>query len=276
MKIIGQIFQEENYDVFRRLPDNRDVTQSRINKLIASISEKYILNPIVVNEKMEIIDGQGRFDALRSLGLPIDYTISFGANSEDCRRMNKYNTKWSTMDFATSFAKSGNSNYALFVKACREMGLSISCTLRLANKAGSYYLGEVFMKGDLKFDDADYAAVKRTKDISDDITEALQSNVRKNEAFYTAVKIACETEGYNHERMIKNCKLCRSTYAQMSTVKDQLSEFERIYNYKTRADNRLYFSDYMRNKGSNVRDYANMKTPSTREDDASTLQTLQE
>ena len=65
MKIIGQVFEETNYDAFAKLPDNRDLSPGRLNKLIASISERYILNPIIVNEKMEIIDGQGRLNALR-------------------------------------------------------------------------------------------------------------------------------------------------------------------------------------------------------------------
>jgi GrpB-like predicted nucleotidyltransferase (UPF0157 family) len=38
--------------------------------------------------------------------------------------------------------------------------------------------------------------------------------------------------------------------------------------------NTVYFSDYLRNKGSNVRDYSNQKTPTTREEDASTLKTI--
>jgi hypothetical protein len=274
MKIIGQIFQEENYDVFRRLSDNRDVTQGRINKLVASISEKYILNPIVVNERMEIIDGQGRFDALKSLGLPIDYTISYGASSEDCRRMNKYNTKWSTMDFAISFAKSGNPNYIWFVKTCNDAGLSISSVLRLSNKGSATMLNEMFTRGNLKYTVADYETVIKVKGIADEIADALQCNARKNESFYTAVKIVCETKGYDHARMIKNCKSCRSSYAQMASLKDQLKEFERIYNYKVHTGNRLYFSDYLRNKGSNVRDYSNQKTPTSREEDASTLKTV--
>ena len=91
-KVIGQIFEEENYDIFVKLDDNRDVLSGRLNKLIASISERYVLNPIIVNEKFEIIDGQGRYEALKKLNRPIHYIIAPGAASDDCRRMNKYNT----------------------------------------------------------------------------------------------------------------------------------------------------------------------------------------
>lgn len=258
MKIIGQIFQEENYDVFRRLPDNRDVLGRRLNKLIASISSRYILNPIVVNEKMEIIDGQGRFEAMKALNMPIDYIISHGATSDDCRRMNKYNTKWSTLDFAKSYAKTGNESYISLLNACKLTGYPISKTLRLSGhsaKCNEANKMTSFEKGELKFDETDVKTVLETKKAIDEIVEALQFTGRINDAFIISVKIARETKGYSHDRMLANCRKLRGSYTQMSRIGDQLKEFERIYNYKVKAGNRIYFSDYMRMRGANARDY---------------------
>ena len=133
MKIIGQIFEEENYDTFHRLNDNRDVLSARLSKLITSISERWILNPIIVNEKMEIIDGQGRFEALKRLNKPIPYIISPGATSEDCRRMNKYNNRWSVLDFANSWSKAGKIAYTILLDTCQKTKLSISYVMRLSN-----------------------------------------------------------------------------------------------------------------------------------------------
>ena len=39
MKIIGNIFEESDYSVFKRMPDNRNVTQRRLDKLIESFQE---------------------------------------------------------------------------------------------------------------------------------------------------------------------------------------------------------------------------------------------
>lgn len=259
MKIIGQIFQEENYDVFRRLPDNRDVLGRRLNKLIASISSRYILNPIVVNEKMEIIDGQGRFEAMKALNMPIDYIISHGATSDDCRRMNKYNTSWRTLDFAKSYAKAGISSYILLLQTCAKTGYPITKVVRLSGhgqraKGGTLTL---FERGELKFDETDVKTVLETKKAIDEIVEALQFTGRVNDAFSTSVKIARETKGYSHDRMLTNCRKLRGSYTQMSKIGDQLKEFERIYNYKVKTGNRIYFSDYMRTRGANARSYEN-------------------
>lgn len=62
-RIFAQVYEEKDYSKFKRLENNRDVTESRKEKLKASIASGEILNPIIVNEKMEIIDGQGRYEA---------------------------------------------------------------------------------------------------------------------------------------------------------------------------------------------------------------------
>lgn len=90
-KIKTYVFETNDYGVFYRLEDNRSVTESRKNQLIASFSAGEVMCPIIVNEKMEIIDGQGRFEARKALELPIYYIIDPGKNINDCRRMNSYN-----------------------------------------------------------------------------------------------------------------------------------------------------------------------------------------
>lgn len=268
-KVIGQIFEESDYSRFHRLPDNRDVLERRLGKIIASVSEKYVLNPIIVNEKMEIIDGQGRYEALKHLGRPIHYIIAHGATSDDCRRMNKYNTRWDALDFAKSFKKAGLEAYAILLRTCDNTGFPISLVLRMGGHGGANRQKKngqnrmtPFEKGDLVFTEEDAAAAERTISLAKDILEALQFTAKPNHTFYTAVKVCSDYEGYNHARMISNCQKNRSSYAQMSGLEAQLKEFERIYNYKARS-NRLYFSDYMRKRGSNTRDYSDIYSPYT-------------
>ena len=257
-EIIGYVYQTYKYDSFVRLEDNRDVFSNRLNKLIASISERYICNPIIVNEKREIIDGQGRYEARKSLGLPIHYTIAKGATSDDCRRMNRYNTKWSRLDFATSHAKAGKEAYQILLATCEKTKMPVDQVLRLGNHTGSISREKTiamnaFERGDLVFTEDDAQAAINASNIANEITEAFQFTGRRNDAFYYGVKVMCEWKGYDHNRMVKNCRRLRGTYQQMSTLKDELVELERIYNYQ--AKNKLFFSDYIRNKGANVRTY---------------------
>lgn len=107
-----EVYTTKDYSIFKRLTGNRDIPESRISKIAASIQEiGWIKNPIVVNEKMEVIDGQGRLTALQRLGLPVEYIIAEGAGSTECIYMNMNMVNWKLPDFIKSYAEQGNSNY---------------------------------------------------------------------------------------------------------------------------------------------------------------------
>lgn len=111
--ITGNTYRTENYSLFARLEGNRPVLSLRVSKIVKSISTYgYIYNPIVVNEKYEVIDGQGRLEALRLLGLPVDFVISHGAGLKQCIALNAYTTKWSTMDYIESYSEMGYEDYS--------------------------------------------------------------------------------------------------------------------------------------------------------------------
>lgn len=101
-----------DYDVFNLMEDNRSIEESRKRKISMSINDVgYIPAPIVVNEKMEIIDGQGRFAVMRDLGIPIAYVIVPGLGIRECISMNISGTQWKDEDYIKSFANQGNENY---------------------------------------------------------------------------------------------------------------------------------------------------------------------
>lgn len=276
MRIIANVYEETDYDVFKRLLENRDVTPSRFRQLVESISEKYILNPIIVNEKYEVIEGQGRFEARKALGLPIHYIMVRGATIEDCRRLNKFNTRWMSSDFAESHAKSGNESYIRLLAVCKDLKLPIARALRLSNHGSVTNKDNparmsVMERGDLVFTESDAFTVEYINTCALEILDALQFTGRRNDAFFAAVKVMVETKGYDHNRMLQKCKTERNSYAQMARLIDQLKEFERIYNKGLPAKSKLYFSDYMRNKGSNVRDYNSDFRRNKSQPDISTL-----
>ena len=148
MKVVSSVYETKDYSIFKELEDNRDITKARVEKLVASFSEKEILNPIVVNEKMEIVDGQGRYEALKRLGRSIKFLVSPGATIEDCRRMNAYNQKWTNMEFVKSFASSGDVNYINLMECRKITNLSFDMILRLANQSTHIYFEE---EGERKF-----------------------------------------------------------------------------------------------------------------------------
>lgn len=106
------VYVTKDYSIFRRLEGNRDIPESRISKIVESIQTiGWVHNPIIVNEKMEVIDGQGRLTALQRLKMPVEYIIAEGAGNKECIYMNMNMVNWKLSDFIKSYAEQGNENY---------------------------------------------------------------------------------------------------------------------------------------------------------------------
>lgn len=111
-EVAYQVYTTTDYSIFKRLVGNRDIPESRISKIISSIQTVgWVHNPIVVNENMEVIDGQGRLTALHRLKMPVEYIIAPGASTKECIHMNMDMVNWKLPDFIKSYAEQGNENY---------------------------------------------------------------------------------------------------------------------------------------------------------------------
>lgn len=88
------------YSKFKKLKGDRVPTQYRVNRLISSIKKVgYIGAPIIVNEKMEIVDGQARVEALETLSLSVPYIVVPGAGLDEAMALNGVQSKAAADDF---------------------------------------------------------------------------------------------------------------------------------------------------------------------------------
>lgn len=275
MNNIAQVYEEPNYDAFRRLYNNREVTQGRIDKLVTSFKKKDILNPIIVNEKMEIIDGQGRYEARKNLGLPIQFIIVPGIGGEECKLMNRFNSNWTLVNYIEANAKDGNENYIRVLDTAENAYCSVLDVLRFTSKLAHCGVKSESSKtthiedGRLIFTEEDAKLAENIANHVREMKKALDFKKRFNETFKRAIAITYTWDGYSPKRMVNNCEFKRESFVQPSNLKDMLAEFERIYNYRGRE--KLYFTDFMRNKGSNVRDYSKTEYTHKNSEDKSTL-----
>lgn len=81
-----QIKYTSNYSRFKHLNGNRNIVEPHLRRLIKSIQENGWLenSPVLVNQKYEIIDGQHRFEACKTLGLPIEYMVVYDEDLSTC------------------------------------------------------------------------------------------------------------------------------------------------------------------------------------------------
>ena len=103
-----------NYDMFTFLEGNREPKRPHIDRLKKSMSVRYLMAPITVNEKYQIIDGQHRFISAKELGLNINYIVMSDYGVEDVQRLNTNMTNWTAKDYLDSYCGLGYKDYIDF------------------------------------------------------------------------------------------------------------------------------------------------------------------
>lgn len=111
--------------VFKFMDENRVPDKAHIEYLAKVINKSgniTEIDPIVVNERMEVINGQHRVRAFQLIAEdggsihPIHYMTRKGLRAEHARLLNSGQKKWTPIDYARSFCKAGNANYCVYAK----------------------------------------------------------------------------------------------------------------------------------------------------------------
>lgn len=123
---ILEIKKTNNYDLFKTIRGNRMINEKNYRKLLASIKEEQLIIPILVNEKYEIIDGQHRFFAASTLGLPVYYYMVPGYNIQQVKKANMVGLNWSVNDYMQMHIDLGNEHYKEFDELRRQFDVNFS------------------------------------------------------------------------------------------------------------------------------------------------------
>lgn len=236
-----EVLTTTDYKKFKKLLGNREVSPRRINKILASINAVgYITSPIVVNENMEIIDGQGRFEALKQLGLPIDYIVVKGAGIDACLNMNIYQEKWRLIDYINSYVERGNENYRKLKYLLDTYKLfSINVAVTSLNGIGRYN-AQAIKGGTLVITDEEFKrAIDNLNYISPLIPYAKKTN-GKLEPFFQAVIICRNMENVDEERLINKLKENIGIMSNWSDIPTAIQSIEDVYNKQLNPKNIIY------------------------------------
>lgn len=107
------IQKTKNYEMFLKHPNNRPIDRLNLDKITRSIKIRNLLSfrPILVNEKMEVIDGQHRLEAAKSLDLEIHYEVQENLKTHDIILLNDNSKGWSRADYLNYFCQEGFEDY---------------------------------------------------------------------------------------------------------------------------------------------------------------------
>lgn len=111
----GEILTTTNYDLFKFLNSNRDISQKNFNKLVASLRQKNVFGASTILVKQHedgfyyIYEGQHRFESLKYLNQPIDFIVNQDLDVDDVSLMNTASEVWLLKDFLKRYLKDEHS-----------------------------------------------------------------------------------------------------------------------------------------------------------------------
>lgn len=243
---VATVIRTLDYDKFKAMVGNRALG-NRTTKIIASIqSNGYIMCPIIVNEKYEVIDGQGRLSALKALQMPVDYIVVPGATLKDCIAMNAQTTPWKLQDYVDSYVSQENENYMRLVELKQKhlVGYPV-----ITNIASNLYGGAVhspktgskaIINGTLEISEEDYRRTDQVLDYIDQFVPTLKK-VGGSLTYWSMALAFCYSHSTADPERLHN-KVTRMSNAlhPCANIKAAIDDIEVVYNDKCRKKSYLY------------------------------------
>lgn len=101
------VHKSNDYTQFSFFYGNRKIKQFKVKQLAESIKKYGLMNPLLVNQKNQILDGQHRFESCKLLNVPIEYvvqSVDLNKQVEVVKDINSVQTNWGNVDIAEAFS----------------------------------------------------------------------------------------------------------------------------------------------------------------------------
>lgn len=252
-----KIYETRDYSQFRKMLGNRDARSE--NKIVESIKAVGLIpNPIIVNERMEVIDGQNRLAALQQLEMPVYYILVEGLDIEACRRLNIGQTNWGLDDYIASYANQGVADYQRLSSLINEFrkpitveGIVSMSKPKMLNEGGSSPR-KPLMEGTFTLSREEYElATTRMRSAIDlgyaDLCRRKQFAAR---IFWACVSYIYQNQEVNAKDVIEQLIQYEATLPSCNRVSDQLAYFEDAINRGVRrSTDKIFLStDFQKRK----------------------------
>lgn len=253
MKVEQTLHQTKDYGMFKYIPQNRKTVSGHVANLIHSIKTKNLNQdfPIIVNEKMEILDGQNRLQALQQLGLPVWYKFSEDMSVLDISLVNTVSKKWSNEDFLHQYTSQGKEDYLKVKDFMDWAGIkSVNVAVKIVrnrkytklnsteNGSALGWLNNSFKTGNFKYPQDDTLAKKTILDL-----KRLSQFTNKKDPYDRSLVVAYDTitrdSSFDVDRLIS--KLQGYPLGVYNDANSLIDQFEKAYNYNVKDDKNKIF-----------------------------------
>lgn len=250
-KIVGQIYETDNYDLFKKLDGNRDA--NNVKAILKSIEDVgCILSPILVNENYEIVDGQHRLEAFKEKKLPVKFMVQKGIGLRECQAMNTGQKNWQAMDFVRSYARTGNENYIrlldLWTEYHKDFGLDGIIGIAIEPREGGSM--SYLRSADLDMSSRRYAIAKQRMDFLREVGMVKFFNEKKlyKRTFWNAIGYAFRHPEVSIKELCEKIERSPLEIVTYNKTVDQLKLFDEIYNKGKKTKKVFMATDYQLGK----------------------------
>ena len=235
---ITKVLYEKNYTKFTLLDDNRDINDVHVEALAKSMKKSGQLMPIIVNENLEVLDGQHRLEACELLGLPVAYVVNIGGNSRQVALINNTQKSWLTNDYLKHYSHESWRNHAEYKKIImfeKENKLSHTVCMCLLsdnlNNGRRWDTGVMksFKEGNFKIKNLERAQTYASQLLK---FKSFVPNLVRIVRFCIAFIKVSQLKGFNLELAYKQIEKNSNKFDKCINQEDWIEAFVDAYNYK--------------------------------------------
>jgi len=244
-----KIYKTNDLDRFELMKSNRKPFESHIQKIIVNIKRFGMLcNPILVNENMEVIDGQHRLIAARRNKGFVYYIVADGYSLEQVKALNLQQKNWTPTDFLKSYSSLGIFDYqsVLDFKQKHEVFSVSNCVHLCSQTTDNSITGysspnngskiSAFRNGLFKIGN-----MKTAEKYAEDIKKIGKYYDGLSSSFVCTMIYLFKKDCFDFDEFMKKLKLQPTELKKCATRQQYKELIEKIYNYRRKNKVNLRF-----------------------------------
>lgn len=254
VKEVNKVYKTNNLSIFKQIGGNRIPNLQHIRRLAESIRVYGMMcNPILVNEKMEVIDGQHRLLAAKETDSFVYFIMVHGYSLNEVHTLNLNQKNWTKKDFMEGYAEIGIESYVKlrdFINKNNDFSFSDCIALCSNTSAGGnssftqamrqdkkYNQNEIFESGTWKGKD-----FYKAQDWANKIRMLKPYFADYNNSVFVGTLITLfYNQNYDHKEFLHKISI-QPTKLVICANRDQMKTLiEDIYNYRSRNKINLRF-----------------------------------